>query len=214
MLAGCGQPHAELELKHRIQVLEQQVQKLQEQQTAKPDVDLDEQVQEEMEPEPLLVQQKLPEDPGQKEQSAQEEQKKKGPETDPGQEQSGDGARQEYSRALQTLRQGDPEKAKGMFQDFLEGHEGHELAPNAYYWLGECLYVQKEYAEAILSFKEVSNQFSDSDKVPDALLKMGYCYLSLGQDSNASFYLQTLKERFPESKAAELAQKKLAELDS
>ncbi|MFO8031609.1 MAG: tol-pal system protein YbgF [Desulfohalobiaceae bacterium] len=214
ILAGCGTPHADLELQHRILVLEQQVQELQEQETSEQSPSQEDQAQE-GDPEPLLAAQELPleSSPEQKdpEQDSQAKEEQEQPAAPDGPQ---DQVRKGYKQALDTLLQGEPEQARGMFQEFLQRHKGHELVPNAYYWLGECHYEQQSFAEAILAFKEVSNQFPDSDKVPDALLKMGYSYLNMGQESNASFYLETLQERYPETKAAELAQEKLAELDS
>jgi tol-pal system protein YbgF len=209
LLAGCGKPHAELQLQHRIAVLEQQVQELQKQEAAQAKVSPQEQKQQEKsESLPATQDKALELSPKQEKEPAQNSKAK---EQEPAEPQGQ--VRLEYKQALDTLLQGNPDQAQRMFEEFLKEHKKHELAPNAYYWLGECHYEKQSFAEAILAFKEVSNQYPDSDKVPDALLKMGYSYLNMGQKSNASFYLETLKERYPDSKAAELAQKKLAELE-
>ncbi|MFW6216222.1 MAG: tol-pal system protein YbgF [Desulfohalobiaceae bacterium] len=215
VLAGCGKTQTELELQHRIKLLELQVQELQEKDSADQNAGPKEQGQK-RESESLLALQEAPlEQQGQgNKASGQAASVREEQEELLADEEAEDQAGEEYRQALDVLLQGDSKQALGMFQEFLQVYEGHELAPNAHYGLGECHYVQQDFAKAILAFKEVSNQFPESSKVPDALLKMGYSYLNLGQDSNASFYLETLRERYPESKAAELAREKLSEISS
>ena len=45
----------------------------------------------------------------------------------------------------------------------------HKLAGNAQYWIGECYYSQKRFAEAAEEFAKVEKLFPASPKVPAAL---------------------------------------------
>lgn len=208
VLLGCGRPHADLELQYRLQALESQVQEMQQEIAAQerpqdqelkptkaPQVSADAQ---EIALEETQIQENI------EQESEQEALQDKALESE---------AEKLYQQALDSLLQGEPAQARVMLQEFLETHHDHALAPNAYYWLGEAHYVQEKYPQAILTFKEVSNKFPDNHKVPDSLLKMGYAYANMDQLSNARFYLQTLSERYPETKAAELARQRLSELD-
>ena len=56
-----------------------------------------------------------------------------------------------------------------------------QLADNAQYWLGEAYYVNKSFPEALAAFQGVVSKYPQSRKVPDALVKVGYCDYELKQ---------------------------------
>ncbi|GEM_PF-3142395 len=119
-----------------------------------------------------------------------------------------------YSRALDLLlAKNQPQKAQEKFKKFLEKYPQSSLVPNTYYWMGESYYAQKKFEQSILYFKKVYNRFPADPKSPDALLKTGYAYAQKGDISNAKFYLNNLIERNPDSKAAELARRRLRSLN-
>jgi tol-pal system protein YbgF len=119
-----------------------------------------------------------------------------------------------YEAGLRLLREErKPQEARGVFERFLKGHPQHPLAPNALYWSGECLYDLKDYAGAVLAFKEVAAGFPEHPKAPAALLKMGYSYLGLNDPQNARDYLGRVERLYPESEAAPLARAALQQLD-
>jgi TolA-binding protein len=47
------------------------------------------------------------------------------------------------------------------------------------------------------------------NKVPDALLKVGYCYQAMGQGEKAQVVLEQVVTRYPKSEPAALAAKRL-----
>ena len=55
------------------------------------------------------------------------------------------------------------------------------LADNAQYWLGEAYYVNKSFPEALAAFQRVVDKYPQSRKLPDAMLKIGYCDYELKQ---------------------------------
>ena len=87
-----------------------------------------------------------------------------------------------------------------------------KLVPNALYWKGETYYSQKDFIQAILTFKEVTGRFPKHDKSASALLKIGMSYDKVGDPDNAVFYLRALVEDFPKSSPARLARKELSRL--
>ena len=59
------------------------------------------------------------------------------------------------------------------------------MADNAQYWLGEAYYVNKSFPEALVAFQRVVDNYPQSRKLPDALLKIGYCNYELKDYSAA-----------------------------
>jgi tol-pal system protein YbgF len=118
----------------------------------------------------------------------------------------------QYKKALSLLQNGKPDQARSAFNGFMEDHPDSSLVPNAMYWLGETYYSQKDYAQAILSFKDVPRRFPDHPKAAAAVLKTAMSYQKLGDKNNAVFYYRALLDDYPDSRPAELARSKLAEL--
>ena len=73
-------------------------------------------------------------------------------------------------------------------------------------------YSEKDYAQSILSFKEVTGRYPKHDKASAALLKIGMSYDNVGDKDNAVFYLRALVEDFPKSDPAKLAKTELKRL--
>lgn len=91
-----------------------------------------------------------------------------------------------------------------VFRDFLYYYPRSSLADNAVYWTGECYYYMKNYHRAIREFDKVIRRIG-GNKVPDAMLKKGYSYLSLGRYEAAFRTLEDLIYRYPRSRPAYLA---------
>ena len=81
-----------------------------------------------------------------------------------------------YQAAYRDYQRGNFDLAIDGFRDFLRENSKSELADNAAYWIGESLFSQKKYREAIQQFDSVVNNYPKSDKVPGALLKKGYAH--------------------------------------
>ncbi|NCC24615.1 MAG: tol-pal system protein YbgF [Deltaproteobacteria bacterium] len=107
-----------------------------------------------------------------------------------------------YQRALDTLMAGKPVQARELFTAFGKQYPSNALIPNSMYWIGECHYSEKRYAQAILSLKEVVRLYPRHPKAPDALLKTIYAYRNLNDRENADFYRKVLLEDYPDSNAA------------
>ena len=84
----------------------------------------------------------------------------------------------------------------------LTQNPGGALAPNARYWLGECHYASGRYREAALEFERCANDYPQSAKAPDSLLKLSYSYDRLSDGPRAMAVLDILLSRYPSSNAA------------
>lgn len=109
------------------------------------------------------------------------------------------------------LRDRNISTAQALFSDFVKKFPDHELADNALYWFGECSYTTGDYEEAAKIFKTLVLTYPKGQKVPDALLKTGYAYMSMDNVSQANHYFKQVITRYPFSPAADKAQKKLSQ---
>jgi tol-pal system protein YbgF len=117
-----------------------------------------------------------------------------------------------YQIANDHLRAGATAEAMAAFRTFVKRFPNHELADNAQYWLGECFYHRKDYSMALREFRRVVEKFPRGNKVPDALLKLGFSYLALGSTRPGKETLTELARSYPRHPASGLATAKLAEL--
>lgn len=118
-----------------------------------------------------------------------------------------------YRRSFEALRAGKHDEAAQGFREFLRAYPTHDLADNSQYWLGECFYDRKDFAAAVREFRKVIEHYPNGNKVPDALLKVGFSYLSLGSVEAGRQTLVQLQRSYPRHEAATLASARLAELD-
>jgi tol-pal system protein YbgF len=118
-----------------------------------------------------------------------------------------------YRKAYEALRAGKHDEAARGFEDFLRAYPGSDLADNSQYWLGECYYDRKDYTQAVREFRRVVERYPNGNKVPDALLKVGFSYLALGSAEAGRQTLTQLQRSYPRHEAAVLAEARLSELD-
>ena len=79
-----------------------------------------------------------------------------------------------YSYAIELNRQRKYTDARGKFQEFIKKYPNDQLAGNAQYWIGETYYSVNDMKNAMKSFQDVLSKFPKSNKIPDAMLKIGY----------------------------------------
>ncbi|CAN2040783.1 Tol-pal system protein YbgF [Candidatus Magnetomoraceae bacterium gMMP-15] len=117
-----------------------------------------------------------------------------------------------YAAARKLFDQGNFEKARKGFVDFIQKYPKSENADNAQFWIGEIYYREKWYEKAILEYQKVIEEYSKGNKVPAALLKQGLSFLYLDDKANARLILKELTRKFPKSNEADVARKKLGNL--
>jgi tol-pal system protein YbgF len=117
-----------------------------------------------------------------------------------------------YQAAYRDYQKANYDLAMAGFREFVEKNPNSEYADNAAYWIGESLYSQKKYADAIQQFDSVVSKYPKSDKVPGALLKKGLSYINIGDRSRGIVQLQYVVHEHPSSSEAALARQKLKQL--
>lgn len=102
-----------------------------------------------------------------------------------------------YEYAYNLLKNNDYKKAEEQFLSFLKDFEKSDLRPNALYWLGETYYVQGLYEQAVGQFADVFTKYAQSNKAPDALLKMGLSMIALNKTTEACTAFLALPNEYP-----------------
>jgi tol-pal system protein YbgF len=119
---------------------------------------------------------------------------------------------EQYDAAFNTLREGQYDQAVADFQRFLATYPDGLLAANAQYWLGETYYAVRDYPKAKDAFLQLGARHPKSDKLPEAMLKLGYIYEVTGDKNKARQMLEKLIQTYPNSRAANLAETRLRAL--
>ena len=117
-----------------------------------------------------------------------------------------------YKNAYDDLRAGRHEAAERGFREFVHRYPHHDYADNAQYWLGECFYDQKRYDKAAPEFRTVLTRWPTGNKAPDAMLKLGFSLLALGDADKGGKVLREVPATYPRTEAARLASERLAQL--
>ena len=105
----------------------------------------------------------------------------------------------EYAKLQSLLQKQNFQEALVGFSDFLMQYPHAHLASNAQYWMGECYYATQNFEKAIEEFERVIENFSESNKVPAALLKIGYSHLALPDREISKSTFRQLVLTFPKS---------------
>ncbi|WP_169542970.1 tol-pal system protein YbgF [Sneathiella aquimaris] len=102
----------------------------------------------------------------------------------------------QYNQAFSMLSKDDFAGAEQAFAAFLQSNKEHELAGNAQYWLGETYYVRGDYPNAASSFLNGYQNYPDSSKAADNLLKLAMTLGRMEQKEEACATFQQLEKQF------------------
>jgi len=117
-----------------------------------------------------------------------------------------------YQKGLGLLQQGKYPDSIREFKKFQTTYPSGEYVDNAVYWTGEAYYVLRDLPSSKEAFRKLIKDYPQSSRLPDAMLKMAYIEYDSGLWSNAKSALNDVIKRFPGSKVAEAAQKRLTKI--
>jgi tol-pal system protein YbgF len=120
----------------------------------------------------------------------------------------------EYQQAFNLLRQSLYDQAIRAFEQFMVRHPNDLYSDNAQYWLAEAYYVKREFPQALVEYNKVVSNFPQSQKLNDALLKIGFTLHELGEIDAARKQLQELIQKQPDSTVARLADERLKRISA
>jgi tol-pal system protein YbgF len=104
-------------------------------------------------------------------------------------------------------------EARQMFGAFLKEFPNDELSDNAQFWTAETYYREKDFEGAIFEYEILLKKYPNSQKAPSALLKQGFSFIEMGDKKTGKTILEQLIERYPDSKDADLAKKKIENIN-
>lgn len=107
------------------------------------------------------------------------------------------GAEALYESGFTDIREQNFEAAEAKFTQFMKAYPSHPLAGNAQYWLAETHYVRGDYRQSAKMFAKGYQDFPQSQKAADSLLKLGLSLGKLGKKEDACLTLQQLQKEFP-----------------
>ena len=115
---------------------------------------------------------------------------------------------EQYKYAFGLLSQANYGEAELALRGFVDQNPDDTLAGNAKYWLGETFYVRQDYQQAAVTFAEAYQEYPDSGKAPDNLLKLGMSLSALGSQDDACGTFAELLKRYPQAAATVLQRAK------
>jgi len=118
-----------------------------------------------------------------------------------------------YDAAYQAFKDKKYKEAREKFDVFIKDYPKSDLSDNAQFWIAETYFAEKDYEDAILSYETLLKKYPDSKKTGNALLKQAFAFIEINDSKTGKIILNKLIEKFPDSREAELAKKRLAELD-
>lgn len=118
-----------------------------------------------------------------------------------------------YEAVYSTFKEKKFKEAREKFEAFIKEFPKDSLAGNAQFWIGESYYAEEDYAGAIVEYDALLKNYPNSGKAIGALLKQGYAFIEMGDKKAAKGILEQLREKYPKSKEAELAKRKLEDMN-
>lgn len=119
---------------------------------------------------------------------------------------------QAYDAAFALMKQGQYSKAAKAFREFIGKYPRSQLADNAQYWIGEVLYVGRNFKSAREEFAKVLADYPGSDKSADAALKAGFSHYELGEFAKAREALTQVVAKYPNTRPGKSAEERLARM--
>lgn len=117
-----------------------------------------------------------------------------------------------YDDAYNTFQNKKYKEARDKFEEFIKAYPDDTLTNNAYFWIAETYFGEKDFEGAILAYETFLKKYPKSPKVPTAILKQGLAFIEIGDKKTGRTILEQLRERYPTSKEAEIAAKHLEKL--
>jgi tol-pal system protein YbgF len=118
-----------------------------------------------------------------------------------------------YEEAYDAFKDRKYKEAREKFETFMKEFPQDELADNAQFWIAETYYGEKDFEAAILAYEAVLKKYPKSEKAAGALLKQGFAFIEIGDKKTGKTILDKVTELYPASRQAELAKKKIDEIE-
>jgi tol-pal system protein YbgF len=106
---------------------------------------------------------------------------------------------EQYEFAVSFMKIGDYETAEFALKEFIDTNKDHDLAGNAQYWYGETFRIRQLYSDAATAYLDGYQNYPESKKAPDNLLKLGITMVQLGEKDQGCKMISGLKKEYPKA---------------
>lgn len=89
-----------------------------------------------------------------------------------------------------------------------------ERSADELYREADRIYGQNQFQKAVLAYQVFIDTYPDDARVADAYLKQGLSLVKMGSNKSATYFFKTLIDRFPDTREADTARRKLKEIES
>jgi len=120
--------------------------------------------------------------------------------------------KRQYEAAMGMVRRGDFAQASDTLQSFLRRFPASGYADSVTFWIGNAQYGNRQYKDAIATFKAFVASRPDHPRAADAMLALANCQIELKDNKGAKKTLQDLIKTYPGSEAAQAAKERAAAL--
>ena len=114
-----------------------------------------------------------------------------------------------YKDALELFEASRYAEALESFRELIISYPEGAYSADAYFWSGELYLVQQLFEDAREHYLVVVEKFIDHPRVADSLFKLGVLERALMNDQIANSYFSRVISEYPDTGAAELANKSL-----
>jgi tol-pal system protein YbgF len=117
-----------------------------------------------------------------------------------------------YQRGFDLLKESKHSQAVKIFKQQISTYPQGSYADDAHYWIAESMYVNRALDDSKQYFRAIIDNYSQSPRQPDAMLKTAYIEQEQGNVIEARILLQEIIQYHPRSNAAISAKNRLPEL--
>lgn len=118
-----------------------------------------------------------------------------------------------YNKAYKSFIAGNYAQAEAEFADYVKRHPKTDLSDNSYYWLGEAQANQGKLKDAANTLVAMARTYPESPKAPSALWRAAQLQEKLDAKEDMFKTLQKIRDSYPASFEASLAQEKMNSLN-
>lgn len=115
----------------------------------------------------------------------------------------------QYNAARDLMRDRNFDQAITDLTAFANQHQQHPLTPSAWFWIGEIYLVQRDNQNAKTAFEYIVANYSDNERVPDSLYKLGVIAQQSNQPERAKELYERVIADYPTSQSAKLSAARL-----
>jgi tol-pal system protein YbgF len=120
--------------------------------------------------------------------------------------------RNQYEAAMGLLRRGDFDEAATAYQGFLRRFPASGYNDAVRFWLGNAQYGQRQYREAIATFRAFLSANTTHPRAAEAALALANCQIELKDTKAGRRSLEDVVKTYPGTEAAQAAKERLAAL--